>query len=317
MKSIHRILQVFSLLIFISLTSCDALIYDNLEDCETGVSLRFYHTHACSSLKTPFTELKDLRILTFDDQDNLIKQIKREEWTQTEENGLTLVLPQGTYKIKVWSGVDKSYTESVVQKTTDAYLSLSQKENQVQVTELEPLYIGESETFETPRAKGEGSVFKEIAIPMVEKTNRIKVLLTLDESVEEDINNFEVIIRSANGLQNGDGSLPTHQPQLTYQKNYSVEKNESQSYFHVLDLKMGQQNELIIRNKRSNEIIYQGDLLGSILMKNYNINIDCENDFELKFKLSDRCKGCYTFYCSAIWVNDWLIHSYDTELGID
>ena len=243
--------------------------------------------------------------------------LKREEWTQTEENGLTLVLPQGTYKIKVWSGVDKSYTESVVQKTTDAYLSLSQKENQVQVTELEPLYIGESETFETPRAKGEGSVFKEIAIPMVEKTNRIKVLLTLDESVEEDINNFEVIIRSANGLQNGDGSLPTHQPQLTYQKNYSVEKNESQSYFHVLDLKMGQQNELIIRNKRSNEIIYQGDLLGSILMKNYNINIDCENDFELKFKLSDRCKGCYTFYCSAIWVNDWLIHSYDTELGID
>ena len=83
-----------------------------------------------------------------------------------------------------------------------------------------------------------------------------------------------------------------------------------------MQLKTGYNNQITVRNKKSQDIIWQGDLIGSILIKNKNINLDCQNDFNVKFVIKDKCLGCGTYICWAIYVNDWLVHSYEIELKI-
>ena len=93
--------------------------------------------------------------------------------------------------------------------------------------------------------------------------------------------------------------------------NYAIQTTASASYADGLNgLQQPHLGKEVVTDKSS-----QGDLLGTVLLKNDNVNLACDNDFNVKFVIKDKCLNCGTYICWAIYVNDWQIHSYETELG--
>lgn len=44
------------------------------------------------------------------------------------------------------------------------------------------------------------------------------------------------------------------------------------------------------------------------------VNLECDNDFNINVVIKDYCVECWTHFSCSIYVNDWLVHSYSTEL---
>jgi hypothetical protein len=70
---------------------------------------------------------------------------------------------------------------------------------------------------------------------------------------------------------------------------------------------------LVVFHKASGKELYRGDLLGTLLLKNPNVNLACDHDFVVRFTTEDKC-DCGTYTIMEIWVNNWLVHSYEAAL---
>ncbi|MFC4677192.1 FimB/Mfa2 family fimbrial subunit, partial [Dysgonomonas termitidis] len=81
----------------------------------------------------------------------------------------------------------------------------------------------------------------------------------------------------------------------------------------ILKLATGCNTSLVIRNRADNSELYRGDLLGTLLLKNPEVNLACDHDFTIRFTAKDQCR-CGTYMITEIWVNNWLVHSYTTDL---
>ena len=212
----------------------------------------------------------------------------------------------------MWTGLLETFSIENIKTEDDILFQLNQAYLDTSSSNLSPIYFGQFLVNEVLRVDKE----ENIEIKLEEITNRITVDLELDQSIEDkDIKDFEVILKSANGEYKVNGEMPLPQDQLMYIPQTTFLPTSSSHVYHLLDLKMGYFNDLIIKDKKSGEIIYEGDLIGSILMKNYNLNLDCVNDFKLKLVIADKCKDCQTYMCVKIIVNDWVIFSNDVELG--
>ena len=88
----------------------------------------------------------------------------------------------------------------------------------------------------------------------------------------------------------------------------------------MLALKTGYSNKLNITytGNDKEETVFDGDLIASILLRavDKGVNLDCENDFTVKFLIKDYCAECWTHFSCSIYVNDWLVHSYSTDFEI-
>jgi hypothetical protein len=80
-----------------------------------------------------------------------------------------------------------------------------------------------------------------------------------------------------------------------------------------MSLTTGFDNTLVVRHRGSGAELYRGDLLGTLLLKNPGVNLACDHDFTIRFTTADRC-DCGTYTVMEIWVNRWLVHSYETDL---
>ena len=121
-------------------------------------------------------------------------------------------------------------------------------------------------------------------------------------------------IKSSNGAMYLNGQLPVAQDLITYFPEVEGGRTSSKSKFYLLELKEEQQNELIIRNKVDGSIIYKADLLHDLLLKNEAIKLNCLNDFQLKFILSEQQATAQTYSVINISVNDWIVYSHDVDL---
>lgn len=305
---------LFAVLSMCLMVSCNTIM-DKKEDCPIDLSVQFVRQSPCDLFPIPIQSLENIRILAFDVQGKLLSQSRLKTYNSEKTKQTLINLPEDTHLAYFWAGVGEAYSLKNVQNEQDIYLELVQQYlEQNSSTTLSPLYHGMIYMREVQEVK-EG---ESIAIKLKEITNRISVELELDNSVEDkDIKDFEVTIKSANGVYSANGEMPLPQKQIDYSFAASYDSNQATFSFHLLDLKMGHFNQLIIKDKKSGELIYEGDLIGSILLKNYNLNLDCTNDFKLKFVIADKCKDCETYECVKIIVNDWIIYSRDVELGQD
>ena len=64
----------------------------------------------------------------------------------------------------------------------------------------------------------------------------------------------------------------------------------------------------------------QQDLIAAILAyaskpeNKFSFNLNCEHDIDLKFLIKDKCKDCGNYMCAGVFINDWFVHSFKTEL---
>jgi hypothetical protein len=293
------------------LTGCG--IMDSLDDCPQGIDLAFYSQTPCDTQREYPTDISDLRIYLFDERGVLASTHSLSEVRIAPDYTYTLDARNGLYTVVAWSGVDAELfdvEEPVVGVSTKADLLFALRHTAQQTSDLEGkrVYYGESNAVMLPDPAVYGSVFKEADLNIREQTNRIEVEV---EGLPNPAD-YEVVIESKAGAMSVSGE-PAKSELFEYQSTvHSTEKLLAAS-FTVMSLVTGFDNTIVVRQKSDGTELYRGDLLGTLLLKNPNVNLLCDHDFTIRFTTEDQC-DCGTYTIMEIWVNNWLVHSYDTEL---
>jgi hypothetical protein len=219
----------------------------------------------------------------------------------------------GLYTVVAWAGVDAEIFDMnapVVGLTTKDDVLFAMRHSGGRATSLgdHRVYYGESEAIWLPDSAIYGSVFKEASINLGEVTRRI----TVEVEGLPNADDFEVVIESKVGAMCLSGSQIIG-TQMKYLPVVHPTSQELISSFTVMGLTTGFDTSLVIRHKANGTELYRGDLLGTLLLKNPTVNLACDHDFTIRFTTADKC-DCGTYTIMEIWVNNWLVHSYDTEL---
>lgn len=296
------------------LTSC---IKDDYEDCTQGVNIRFYSKTSCQLDTTYLTSINTLNLCVFDKDGILVAHEIKTGIEVSRDYRQTVEVSSGLYYVVAWSGLDFEHFDMVtlqngVTKKSDLMFRLKRLLNQAYSIEGLKIYYAQSEAIYVPEAKNSESIFENVAVNLQEVTNRITISVEgLNTSRAED--EYEIEIESDNGSMNADGSIAEdeiieYDPDVT-----SPRFGVLESRFTMLKLETGHTNTIVVRNKISGTELFRGSLLGALLLKNPDVNLACDHDFTIRFTTRDQC-SCGTYTIAEIWVNNWLVHSYDTEI---
>lgn len=302
---------------------CDSLIYDDLADCPQGVYVKFFSMTPCAVDSTFIGEVSSLTVFAFDEEGQLVTTVNQKNVALDRDLEVLVPVSDGYYSFIAWTGVDENFTRrtfsSGVTTKKDVMLAINSTNNvAVRLSNNQRIWQGESNMVFLPDPEDVGSFYKHTAINLRELTNRIKVIVELDPTIKEfTARDLAVAISSGNSVINIDGSMPFNSPILSYPTQNTVYTSNSVTWdFSVLELVTGYNNNLKISYPAKNQEIFNGDLIASILLraKDGGVNLNCENDFTIKFVLKDYCAECWTHFSCSIYVNNWPVHSYSTEL---
>lgn len=299
---------------------CDSLIYEDLSECPQGVYVKFYSMTPCAVDSTFIGQVSDLHLFAFNDKDILVSATQQKNVFLDKDYEVLMPVSDGYFYFIGWAGVNENFTpgtfvEGVTTKK-EVMLTLKSQNNQAVGLESHRVWQGVSPVVFLEDPAEVGTMYKHTAVNLNEVTNRVNVEVELHESIINDITpqDFEIEIVSGNGVMNIDATMPLNQQVLTYPSTITFSENSQTAKYSLMKLRTGYNNTITIRNKKKDEIVWQGDLIGSILLKNENINLDCQNDFDIKFIIKDQCVDCETYICWEIYVQDWLVHSYQMEM---
>lgn len=318
-----------------TLTGCDAMFHDDLADCPQGVYVNFYTKTSCETAERDLGKVSQLHVLAFDYNHKLVAVKEEKDVNLTRDHKVLMPVGNGTYSFIGWAGATPALFDNApltLGTTTkeDVMLALKHQANG-QYLDLagHQLYQGISEKpilMEDPATHG--SVYKNVAVNLLEKTYRIKVQVKVDPSLQGkvNVNDFALNVTGGNGTLQINGETPNNLAVAAYPKTIVAKTNDAYTYdYTTLDLKTGKNNTISLVNTVTNDTIWNADLLGTALlggpsglMKNPNVNIDCDHDLDVVFVIGDKCKDCHkpsgTYVCAAIYVNAWLVHSYKYTL---
>ncbi|MBR8766227.1 Minor fimbrium anchoring subunit Mfa2 [Porphyromonas levii] len=326
MMRVSSITLVLSALMVFLFSGCDKYIYEDLEECPQGVYISFYHQTPCMDEPTAVGEVDGLHVFAFDLHDKLVK-IERIEGLVDIVEAYKVELPpveKGQYSFIAWAGTsDQFFTlnQFVVGETTkeDVLMTLRSKDSNAVGLGSHQVWQGESKAISLPDRKEYGTVYEEVAINMLEVTNRIQVTLKLHESVCEtlDIDDFEIMISSANGTSLINKRMPLGAAQLTYPGTEIARDDTSvRLAYTLMELKSGYSNVLKVYNKKEDKNYFVQDLLGKVLLENPNVNLECTHDFDIVMEIEDKCKDCPDNHLVVhIMINNYTIHSFSVDLS--
>lgn len=296
-------------------TSCDKLVYDDMEHCERGVYIHVFSQTECAEAPSYPEWVKELNIYAFDVNDKFVGAMSETDVTlNAEYEALFPLVTPGTYSFVVWAGIDHLFEVSDlvegVSTKQDLLLKLKKADNKALNLKGQRVYVGT-----TPNATV-GDVTDLYAYTdanIREITNRINVKIEgVTNSSDYDI---KILSDNTNYAVNGTiiNSAQVEYPTVV---EYPTD-TEVAAHYNTLKLESGRKSILQVSLKSTGQVLYQEDLVGSILLspKATNVNLRCENDFDILLKMK-KCKDCETGYEVAfIYINNWLVHSYDVLLG--
>lgn len=305
---------------------CDSLIYNDLKDCPQGVYVKFYSKTLCADDSLFIGKVSSLTIFAFDQKGILNTSVEQENVDLTRDFEVLVPVSDGNYSFIAWTGVNNNFKKNTfnpgVTSKQDVMLTINSVSNIA--TKMNPtdcIWHGESPVVFLPDPAEYGSLYKHTAVNLRELTNRVRVIVEFDQKtmVDYDPTKLEISVSSANGTINIDGRTPSDIPELTYPSiETKFEENTSSWYYSMLDLTTGHSSTLNItyNGNGKKETVYSGDLITSILLKasEEGIKLECENNFTIKFLVKSYCAECWTHFNSTIYVNDWVIYSYSTDL---
>lgn len=307
---------------------CDSLIYDDLADCPQGVYVKFYSMTPCESDSTFIGSVPSLTVFAFDENNKLVTSVTQQSVNLSRDFEVLLPVSDGNYTFVAWAGVDDNFTKGTFTNgaTTkkDVMLTLNATAGVAANLNGTRVWQGESPVVFLPDPDEYASFYEHTAVNLQEVTNRIEVIVEFDKATMKDYNPEElhVEVASANGTMRIDGSMPLNEVPLIYPfSGPAFDDNVATWNYYLLDLKTGYDNKLHIYytgNEEEGETVFNGDLIAMILLaaEDGKANLDCDNDFTIKVIIKDYCVECWTHFSCSIYVNDWLVHSYSTEIGV-
>ena len=316
------------------LWSCDSLIYDNLEDCPQGVYVKFYSMTPCDNDSSFIGEVPSITVFAFDSNDKLVVSTTENNVNLSRDYEILMPVSNGSFSFVGWAGVNDNFELSSLKPGTttkkDVLLTLKNSNNIAANLTGTQVWQGESSVVTLPSVDDVGSVYKYTAVNLTEVTNRVNVTVTFTELIQElyDTSKLFVEVSSESGTYNVDGSMPLDQKALQFPITHitDLEDNGITSSFEMMDLQPKQGNLLKVYYKDINEegeeeekIVFLNDLVGAILMAAKDnpgeINLYCENEFDIRLDIIGACEDCPdTYFSCDVYVNDWKVHSYSTDL---
>ncbi|MDR0893069.1 MAG: FimB/Mfa2 family fimbrial subunit [Mediterranea sp.] len=294
------------------LTAC---VYDRREECPQGLDVQLYSKTPCSVDTLYPTNPQHLMFYLFDAEGILVSSLEEEQVRVHSTYRKRMETTAGLFTVVAWAGVDDDLFErpnaprAGITKKEDLHFRLRRTQLRSSSLEGRKVYYGESAAVYIPDATDAGSIYKAAAVNLSEQTNRLQVVI----DGLPDAAGYEVLIESRNGAMSLDGSVAPDDLIEYHAASTLVEEGTLTASFTLLRLSTGLSTTLIVRNSESGAELYRGDLLGTLLLKNPHVNLACDRDFTIRFTTADACR-CGTYTVMEIWVNNWLVHSYNTDL---
>jgi hypothetical protein len=272
-------------------------INDSLDDCPQGIHASFYSLTACEADTLYPAHVADLRMFVFDARGTLAGYGSADEVRSLADYVHTLDARDGWFTVVAWSGLsDDAFAlpAPVIGVTTKDEMRTQVRQAARQAAPMgeKRIYYGESAPVFLPDPAEHGSVFERVSVNLLEQTYRVNVEVEGLPPTGE----YEILVDTEEGSAtfDADGLLTAS--------------------FTLMQLELGMDATLIIRERATGRELYRGDLLGTLLLKNPGVDPTCDRDFTIRFSTEDQCQ-CGTYMIMRIWVNDWLVHSYDTDLS--
>ena len=316
-KLYNRIAAALLLITGIMMTGngCDALIYEDMLDCPQGVYLKFYTKTPCDTDTIYPADISNLNVFVFDENDRFVADYTEENVTLSSGYEMLIpIYPHGKYSFVAWANVDNHYEMKNLQQgtTTKENLLLQLKQSAGMAVDLkgETLYAGTSDHVFLPDPESVlGAFYEHTSIRLTQYVNRIDVIVE-GFAVPQD---YKVEITMRNGDYAVNGDILLNGDAMQYPPEYSYGDSTLTAKFNTLKLETGYDDWLTLKGKED-EVLYHEDLLGTLLLQNPDVNLSCDHDFVIRFKVKENDD---TYVVTEVWVNDWLIHSYDTEIDSD
>ncbi|OJV32543.1 MAG: hypothetical protein BGO33_02820 [Bacteroidia bacterium 43-41] len=290
---------------------CDSVIYEDMLDCPQGVYLKFYSKTPCDADSLYPANIKNLHIYVFDANDKYVNVYTADNVTLSKNyEFLVPIYPHGKYSFVAWSGIDSHYTlqslQAGVATKDDLLLQLKRTADLTENIKGTTLCAGTSPYVFLPDPEEiQGAFYEHTAINMTEYTNRVEVIVEGFSQPED----YVVDIAMRNGDYAVKGNMLLDKEMLHYPPEYTYIENKLSAKFTMLKLETGYDDWLKIKTKDGKTIFYQEDFLGTLLLQNPDVNLSCEHDFVIRFKVEEDHGSYYTV---GIWINGWRIHSYNT-----
>lgn len=297
--------------ILLSLVS--GCIKEENENCTQGINVSFYSKTSCQTDTLYPEQIKDIALCVFDKKGILVAYQRSYDLNLQKYYSQNIEVNSGLYSMVAWSGLDDSHydlsnLENNVTQKSDLLFRLKRVLHDAISLEGNRVYYGESPAVYVAQASDSKPAFEHTAINLQEITNRLTITVEGLTRAED----YEIEIESDNGSMNLDGTIAQDEV-IDYHPTHLVKDEGLEAQFTILKLETGHNSTLIIKNKLDGTEVYRGSLLGTLLLKNPDVNLNCDHDFTVRFTAEDQCE-CGTYAITEIWVNNWLVHSYNTEM---
>ena len=294
---------------------CDAVIFDEMLDCPQGVYLKFYSKTPCDTDTIYPADISNLNVFVFGENDRFVAQYTEENVSLSSNYEMLIpIYPHGKYSFVAWANVDNHYEMANLQQgtTTKEDLLLQLKQSAGMAVDLKgaTLYAGTSDHVFLPDPESVlGAFYEHTSIRLTQYVNRIDVIVE-GFAVPQD---YQVEIAMRNGDYAVNGDILLNGDVMQYPPEYSYGDSTLTAKFNTLKLETGNDDWLTLKWNEE-KVLYHEDLLGTLLLQNPDVNLSCDHDFVIRFKVKENDD---TYVVTEVWVNDWLIHSYDTVIDSD
>lgn len=321
--NLHNKLLLITLLTLGSFFSGCDIIYDNLEDCPQGVYVSFYSKTDCDVDSSFIGNTSSITVFAFDENQKLAATVRENDVNLSRDFEVLVPLAEGRYTFIAWAGIDDNFKmESLTKKVStkdEVLLTLKTASNVANRLDNTRLWQGEQAyPVVIEPVKEYGSVFKHTAVNLRELTNRIKIIVEFETDIKGlTPQDLAVELKSDNSVLRANGTMPRGTSPFTYPVLQTSNAPLSVTWdFATLDLLVGNGylNNLLINYPEENKTLFDGSLIAGILLKAPNYDLACDNDFTVKFLVKDYCATCHTHFSCVIMINDWIVHSYSTQL---
>ena len=334
----HLKILLCAVLFLFGITSC-SMMYDDLEDCPSGVWVKLEMTYKGKYIAPNFADdLNNVAIWVFDQNGTYIDKYT-ENGENLKKNNNTMLLPidPGKYKMVVWSGTEDANYEvtdmiSGISTINDLKVRVARNQNNRQGNKLSSLWHGQIENAEVKKSR-----YTHLTVGLIKNTNTIiSVLQVSDKSLDSDDYTFEII--AENGYMGYDNKLLQDTPANVNYDAYFLETalvsnqdndgNEtslsvSRAELNTLRLMSNDNTRFVVTEKSTGVNILNINLTEYLLLTREHYNgsngttmspqayLDYEDMYRVVFFL---VPSGNSYLLTEMEINGWIVRINNTEL---
>lgn len=324
-----------AVLMAITFPACDGIIYDDLDPCSHGVSLRFVYDHNMEFANSFHQQVDCLTLYIYDAQGNFVtKAVETTDVLKDENYRMQIDLEEGDYRIIAYGGLAcEEHSFSVVEEPIPTRAAL---DTDMQVvmndgalgTQLHDLYYGDLKM--TVEANG----YVESTLYLMKNTNHLRIMLQqVDNRLPLDDTHFAFTITDDNTRMDHNNDLvasgtvsytPWAQGTVGVGTTEGSEGEEEAKVAYAelstarLVARTQQAPRLVVMNKETDQEVINIPLINYLLLlkseryaqMSAQEFLDRESDWSLIFFLDEQGNWLRT----QIVINDWIVRLNDAEL---